>query len=109
MRRSWALLGLALVMVSGCGDGAGSCLRDGEAKVCAARNAGALSFEASGLKPGSTLEIGTVGTDPLRAQIGPDGEPEANLGAVGVAFPARVEIVAVTLRGDPLRGTLVVG
>ena len=101
----------AVLVVSSCTNGSESatrCVRQADAQVCARRDGGAIVFEASGLQPGSMLEIASTSAGTIRAPIGSDGRPDGQVGAVGEAFPARVKVVAVTDEGDVVRETLVV-
>ena len=111
VRLSRALAGIALLVISSCANGsngASPCVRKGDAEVCGQRKGGGVTFEASGLEPGSTLELQHTAIRPIRTPIGPDGRLESAVGAVGVSFPAHVQVVAIARGGDALRGTLIV-
>jgi hypothetical protein len=103
---------LAVLLLAACSDDSGrtTCLRAGDAEVCADRDDGVVTLRATGLKPGSDLEFATEETGTGRYSVGANGEPVGSIGIAGtmLSSPLEVRVDATTATGAVLEGTLVI-
>ena len=98
-------------MLAACSDDSGqaTCLREGDARVCAEREDGAVALSGVGLQRGSDLEVATEEIGAERFTVGANGEPDGAIGFVGTtSSPLEVQVEATIATGATLAGTLVI-
>lgn len=99
-----ALVLLTTVAVAGCSsdDSDASCVRAGEAEVCADGTVGSVEMSAQGLQPGSDLRLATADLGSANHAVGADGELEGTVGMLGGDSTAAlvIEVSGTTADGE---------
>jgi hypothetical protein len=103
---------IAMLVLSGCGsDSEAACVSNDVGEVCASTSGG-VTFNGSGLEPGSEVQMTGPEDETFVLQVGADGSFEPEPGTVGVVSVAKTEftfaVSAIDGNGDVIEGDITV-